>query len=292
MRVTTTDKKFLNLPWREELKAIASSARQSFIVVAPFIKDDAAEWLCGLLQSDVRLVTLAHLNVRAVRTSVLDVAALRRLASVSSASRLFSVPSLHAKVYIADDHAAIVTSGNLTPAALDRNREYGVLFHDQESVQEIRTHMLALSRIGSPVDLGVIESLIPVEAELRDAEAELTKSATPAAQQKFKAILDEAHPMLVATQVGSRSANAVFGEAIRYVLSSGPLAGEPQKTQAIGREVQRLLPDLCDDTEELVINGQRFGKRWKHRLRNAQQHLVQSGVLLHDPSTKLWSLAP
>ena len=287
-----TKTKFLNLPWREELKAVASSAQQSFIVVAPFIKEDAAEWLCGLLQPDVRLMTLAHLNVRAVRTSVLDVSALRRLASVSPASRLFSVPSLHAKVYIADDHAAIVTSGNLTPAALDRNREYGVLFHDQDAVQEIRTHMLALSRIGSPVDLGVIDSLVPVETELRNAEAELAKSTTPAAQQKFKAILNQAHPMLVATQVGSRSANAVFGEAIRYVLSNGPLAGEPQKTQAIGREVQRLLPDLCDDTEELVINGQHFGKRWKHRLRNAQQHLAQSGVLLHDSSTKLWWLAP
>ena len=290
--MTAADKKFLNRPWREELKAVASSARESFIVVAPFIKEDAAEWLCGLLQPDVRLMTLAHLDVRAVRTSVLDIAALRRLASVSPASSLFSVPSLHAKVYVADDHAAIVTSGNLTPAALDRNREYGVLFHDQEAVREIRTHMLELSDIGSPVDLGVIDSLIPVETELRNAEAELARSATPAAQQKFKAILDRAHPMLVATQVGSRSANAVFSEAIRYVLSSGPLAGAPQTTPAIGREVQRLLPDLCDDTEELVINGQHFGKRWKHRLRNAQQHLVQSGVLLHDPSTRLWRLAP
>lgn len=290
--MTTTDKKFLNLPWREELKAVASSARQSFIVVAPFIKDDAAEWLCGLLQPDVHLLTLARLNVRAVRTSALDVTALRRLAAASSASRLFSVPNLHAKVFIADDHAAIVTSGNLTTSALDQNREYGVLFHDEETVQEIRTHILALTSIGSPVDLDVIEGLIPVEAELRNAESELAKSATPAAQQHFNAIVNRAHPMLVATQVGQRSANAVFSDAIRYVLSNGSLAGAPQKTPAIAREVQRLLPDLCDDAEELVINGQRFGKRWKHRLRNAQQHLVQSGVLLHDPSTKLWRLAP
>lgn len=292
MGMTTADKKFLNLPWREELEAVASSARESFIVVAPFIKEDAADWLCSLLQPDVRLVTLAHLDVRAVRTSGLDIAALRRLASVSPESRLFSVPSLHAKVYIADDRAAIVTSGNLTPAALDRNREYGVLFHEQEAVEEIRAHMLALSDIGSPVDLGVIDNLIPVETELRNAEAELAKSAAPAAQQKFRTILSNAHQMLVTTQVGLRSANAVFGEAIRYVLSNEPLAGAPQKTQAIGREVQRLLPDLCDDTEELVINGQHFGKRWKHRLRNAQQHLVQSGVLLHDSSTKLWWLDP
>ena len=288
----TTKTKFLNLPWREELKAVASSAQQSFIVVAPFIKEDAADWLCGLLRPDVRLTTLAHLDVRAVRTSALDVAALRRLASVSPASSLFSVPSLHAKVYIADDQAAIVTSGNLTPAALDRNREYGVLFHDREAVREIRTHMLALSRIGSPVDLGVIDSLIPVETELRNAEAELARSATPAAQQKFKAILDEAHPLLVATQVGARSANAVFSEAIRYVLSSGPLAAAPQTTQAIEREVQRLLPDLCDDTIEIVIKSGRYGKSWKRTLRNAQQYLKGKDVLLHDPSTKLWWLAP
>ena len=288
----TTETKFLNLPWREELKAVASSARQSFIVVAPFIKDDAAEWLCGLLQPDVRLLTLAHLNVRAVRTSALDVTALRRLAVASAASRLFSVPNLHAKVFIADDQAAIVTSGNLTSSALDRNREYGVLFHDKEAVQEIQAHILALTSIGSPVDLDVIDRLISVEAELRDAEDELAKSATTAAQQRFNAIVNRAHPMLVGTQVGSRSANAVFGEAIRYVLSNAPLAGAPQKTPAIAREVQRLLPDLCGDDEELVINGHRFGKRWKHRLRNAQQHLLKNGVLAYDSPSKLWWLAP
>jgi hypothetical protein len=39
------------------------------------------------------------------------------------------------------------------------------------------------------------------------------------------------------------------------------------------------LPDLCDDAVELLINGQRFGKRWKHAVRNAQQYLKRSGKI-------------
>ena len=286
----TPDTKFLNAPWREELKAIASSARESFVVVAPFIKENAAEWLCGLLRPNVSILTLAHLDARAIRTSALDVAALRRLATVSPTSRLFSVPNLHAKVFIADAQSAIVTSGNLTNAALDRNREYGVLFHEEDAVKQIRTHMLAITRIGSLVGVGTIESLLPVEAELRDAEAEVNKNTTPAAQQKLNEIVRRAHPILIGTQVGDRSANAVFAEAIRYVMSDGVLADGPQKTAAIAREVQRLLPDLCDDSEELVIKGERFGKAWKHGLRNAQQHLQRNGVLRYDPSSRLWTL--
>lgn len=281
----TKNTQFLHAPWREELKSIASAARQSFIVVAPFIKEDAAEWLCSLLRPDVSLLTLACLDVRAVSASALDLSALRRLAAVSPASRLFSVPSLHAKVYIADDQAAIVTSGNLTASALDRNREYGALFREESAVREIRTHMVALTRIGNPIEVEVIESLIPVEAELRLAETERANSVRPDAQRRFSEVTRDARHALIATQVGSRSANAVFGEAIRFALADGP-----QPTRAIAERVRLLMPDLCDDSEELIIKGEHYGKRWKHRLRNAQQHLKSSGLLTYDRSSRLWTL--
>jgi hypothetical protein len=59
-------------------------------------------------------------------------------------------------------------------------------------------------------------------------------------------------------------------------------------TRDIHREVQRIHPDLCDDTVDRVINGQRFGKKWKHAVRRAQYHLKQKGeIVLHDSK---WSL--
>lgn len=69
------------------------------------------------------------------------------------------------------------------------------------------------------------------------------------------------------------------------------LTSGPRTTAVLGAEVSQLLPDLCDDGEELVINGERYGKAWKHSLRNAQQHLKRQGVVVYDPDTRLWALA-
>ena len=90
-------------------------------------------------------------------------------------------------------------------------------------------------------------------------------------------------PVLEA-QVGSRSANSVFSQAIIYVLKDGPLT-----TRQMHPRIQELLPDLCDDRVELIINGQRFGKRWKHDVRNAQQSLKQSRII--EIYNNLWTLA-
>lgn len=94
-----------------------------------------------------------------------------------------------------------------------------------------------------------------------------------------------AKPRFVQAHIGDRSANAVFGDAILFSLRRGPL-----KTETIHERVRRLLPDLCDDSEELVINGERYGKRWKHGVRNAQQYLKRKGVVTYDASRKLWAL--
>lgn len=94
-----------------------------------------------------------------------------------------------------------------------------------------------------------------------------------------------ARPKLASAQVGSRTANAVFGEAIQLALAAGPLP-----TSAIAQQVSRLMPDLCDDSEELVINGERYGKAWKHRLRNAQQHLKRQRTVTYDSITRKWAL--
>lgn len=88
------------------------------------------------------------------------------------------------------------------------------------------------------------------------------------------------------SRYGNRSENAVFREAIRRILSR-----EPQITEAIHEQVSQLLPDLCDDSEELVINGKRYGMRWKWKVRKAQHYLKQRGDVTYDAGTRLWALA-
>ena len=85
---------------------------------------------------------------------------------------------------------------------------------------------------------------------------------------------------------GNRSENAVFSEAIRFVLIRGP-----QTTPVIHEQVRQLEPDLCNDSEELISNGKSYGMRWKRQVRNAQQFLKRRGEATYDDDTRLWALA-
>ena len=271
--------------WKDELAGIVSSAKNSVLVVAPFIKYNEAVWFCGLLKSGIEVITLANVDVDAVATSALDLTALRCFAEASPSSRLIALSSLHAKVFVADEEAAIITSGNLTRSAFNNNLEYGVLLHEPNLVHDIREDMLAFASLGSQLTAETVEELVPLEAELRQARADIVASATPAAKNKFNEVMRQAKPAFASTQVGNRSAHSVFGEAIQFVL-----ARRPQTTKVIQQEVSRLMPALCDDSEILFIKGERYGKAWKRRFRHAQLHLKRRGIVAYNPATKEWSL--
>ena len=271
--------------WRGELAEIASAARESVIIAAPFIKYDEAVWLRNLLHEGVDVLTLANIDADAVSTAALDLAALRCLAEVSSFSRLIALSALHAKVFVADEKAAIVTSGNLTRSALDSNLEYGVLLKEPRLVRKVCDDMVSFARLGSPVDLQTIDELSYLEVELRQALSDVIKESSQAARQRFEQVMQQARPAMVSAQVGDRTPHAVFGDAIQFVLSKGP-----QATRTIEQEVQHLIPELCDDTEILMIKGERYGRVWKRRLRHAQLHLKRRGIVFYNPSTREWAL--
>jgi hypothetical protein len=43
--------------------------------------------------------------------------------------------------------------------------------------------------------------------------------------------------------------------------------------------IQRIHADLCDDSIDRVIDGEHFGKKWKHAVRTAQQQLKKRGEI-------------
>ena len=277
----------INRGWRSNLAEVAEAAEESLLIAAPYIKTDEAAWLCGLLSSEIEVLTLARMELQAIRTSALDVNALLRLANVSSSARLIALPNLHAKVFVADEKAAIVTSGNLTRSGLDTNIEYGVVLRDPPLVKKVRDDMLNFARLGSAVSPDAIGALIPIETAVREAEAEIARNASSEAKRRFDAIMWQAKPAFASLQVGNRSANAIFGEAIKLTLADGP-----QTTQTIHERIRQLLPDFCDDSEDRVINGVHFGKKWKHNVRNAQQYLKRQRIIAYDKTNGVWMLVP
>ena len=271
--------------WRNDLAGIASSARRSVLVVAPFIKYEEADWLCGLLRSGVEVITLANIDAAAVSASALDIAALQRLVEASPTSRLVALSNLHAKVFVADEKAAIVTSGNLTRAGLDSNIECGVLIRQPRLARDLRRKMLAFASLGSPMDTLAIGQFLPLETELREMHAQISHSSTPTAMRRFTALMRDAKRKFAAAQVGERSPHAVFADAIQFILERGP-----QRTTAIQTETQQLMPDLCDDNDYFDIKGEPFGRTWKRRLRHAQLHLKRRGVIAYDSKNRTWRL--
>ena len=272
--------------WRADLAGVASRAHRSMIVAAPFITYEAAVWLRRQLAADVELTALASIRADAVASVGLDMTALLHLAERSDETHVIALPNLHAKVFVADDEAAIVTSGNLTRSGLDTNIEYGVLLREPQLVRAIRSDMGAFAKLGQQVGPTELTQLVSLQADLRHAreKAEAEADAESGARTRFREVMRHAKPRFVQAHIGNRSANAVFSDAILFVLRKGPLT-----TDAINEQVRQLLPDLCDDSEELVINGERYGKAWKHRVRNAQQHLKRRGDVTSDADTKLWA---
>ena len=268
-----------------DLASVVAVAEQSVLIAAPYIKEREAAWLCDRLRPGLAVTTLTSITAEAISSAALDVAALRRLSAASPQARLIALHSLHAKVFVADDKAAIVTSGNLTSSALDHNIEYGVMLYDDDLVPTIRSDMLSFAKLGSEVPQSALCEIGRMELELREIRAKAVKEGLPAARRRLTEAMQQAHPVFVGAQVGNRTKYAVFGDAIQFILAKGPMP-----TTAIHEQVKTLLPDLCDDSMPLIVNGQPYGTAWKRDVRHAQLGLKRKGILALDKESGLWSL--
>jgi len=265
-------------PWRKNFERFLKGVESDLLIASPFIKTPEAEWICRTLKSkSIRLQVLTNVRSESVLNGSLDVAALRLFSDATSNSKIFAVPRLHAKVYVRDSDSAIITSANLTPSGLDLNYEYGVGLHDFQMVKRIRQDIEAYSRVGSAMGSELLAEIDSIITELAGEFQKLQRSVKSRLRQRFNKKLQEANVEFLRAQIGKRSPHSLFSDAIVYVLLKCALS-----TAELHPQVQKLLPDLCDDELELIIDGQRFGKRWKHDVRNAQQYLKRQGIIYFD----------
>jgi phosphatidylserine/phosphatidylglycerophosphate/cardiolipin synthase-like enzyme len=260
-------------PFRSHLERLLDRATEHLLLASPYIKISEAEWVCSRLTRDrrhkcceVQLIT----DVRSsnVLSGSLDVAALRVLQSGLDRCEIVNLPRLHAKVYIADDACAIVTSANLTPSGLDLNLEYGVGLTDPKTIRNVRQDLRRYAVLGNRLTARTIAELEKVSDELRVEFEAVERSTEKKLRRRFNETLKHADREFLCAQVGTRSAHGLFADAILYLLSIRPMS-----TPELHRKLKALLPELCDDTKDLVINGQHFGKKWKHTVRTAQVFL-------------------
>jgi hypothetical protein len=276
-------------PWGELFSQLISLARNELLLVSPFIKTQPINDLLSNLQQrevdrDITVLAVTNLRPESVLAGSTDVEALAALSRRLPRFKLIHLPSLHAKVYVADDQAAVVTSANLTPSGIAGNLEYGVAFTERRVVREIRRDFEGYSSLGAEVTAPEIEVIAQETIELRKAFIAAEKSIRRDAKRSFNRLLESANLRLLRQRARGKTTHAILADTILFFLARGPL-----RTIELHPLIQQLHPDICDDSVDRVIDGVHFGKRWKHYVRTAQAHLRRTGRIYTDGNR--WYLA-
>jgi hypothetical protein len=100
------------------------------------------------------------------------------------------------------------------------------------------------------------------------------KSIKSRLRSEFKRRLENFDDEIIRARAAGRVPHAIFADAILYLLSRKPMS-----TAQLHPLIQRIHPDLCDDNIDRIIDGKHFGKKWKHAVRTAQQHLKKTGQI-------------
>ncbi len=264
--------KFLLSPWKNEFINIISGTRNELFVSSPFINIGGVNILSNSIQkSNISMTILTNLTTKNIVNGFTEPAALLELYNHFNQVNISSLGRLHAKVYLIDNRIGIITSSNLTSGGLINNFEYGVLINDKNIISNIKEDMLKYYSLGNILDKSVLEKIYE-EAEklyINKNKADDLIKATELAKliKKSTDVLD--FELLKNRIKEVKTINAIFCDTILYILKKkGPLS-----TADLHPIIQSIHPDICDDTIDRVINGQHFGKKWKHLVRDAQQSL-------------------
>lgn len=260
---------------RERVARLVSGAQRRLVIASPFVSRDGSELVktCASagLRKRGRVELVTDLNATHVAEGSLDPAALRELLELSPETELWHVPRLHAKVFVADGCRAIVGSANLTAGGLSRNIEYGVEIADPGLASCVERDMADIRSLGVSVSKEVFAKFSDIALEARHWLIKRQQES----ERMIERLVREAGDQLVRARLSGGPMHAVFTRTVLYLLERyGPMT-----TEQIHSCVQGIHPDLCDDTVDRVIEGRRFGKKWKHAVRTAQQHLKRQGSI-------------
>jgi hypothetical protein len=285
-RMTPIQFELLDRAWHIALSQLVEQTENDLLIAAPFITDAGSRLVLDRLPANVRsngqLHVLTDLSPAHVCDGSLEPGAISALYDSVRFAALWHIPRLHAKVYIADRERAIVTSGNLTATALYRNVEYGVDVRDATIVGMIIDHFSFFQATGASVSRHQLARYEVAALELKQELTNVRRSASNAATRAFQRALQGAEDEIVRLRLAGGAMHTVFARTIELLLrNQGPMS-----TVQIHEFIKELHPELCDDSVDRVIDGQHFGKKWKHAVRTSQQMLKKRGII--EYADRLW----
>jgi hypothetical protein len=265
-------------PWLPQFERLLDTAEQSLILAAPYMGYSICQLVRDRLSTraaTVSLWVLTDLSPDNLLSGATDITAVALLAAPPLSAEVIFLPRLHAKVYVADEARAIITSGNLTASGLMRNHEYGVEITRQKMVRRVRRDIKGYGQLGNAVTAEHLELLNTAVQDLRATRRLADRSISHRLRVQLAERMDSLSQASLRARVGDRSLAAILAETILFILHrDGPLS-----IDSIHEGVRNIHPDLCDDTVDRVIDGRHYGKKWKHAVRTAQQHLKRKGMI-------------
>jgi len=281
--------KFLLSPWKNEFIEIIKQVQKELFISSPYVDQKGVDLLCKIIKRkrQIKLSLITNLTISNIVNKFTDPIALLKLYKNFNAVEISSLGRLHAKVYLIDNVGGIITSANLTGGGLITNFEYGVFINDKDIISTVKDDMVKYFSLGNILDKEVLEKIteetkkIYIVKKKTDNLVGKTKLA-----QLLKHVTENLNIELLKNRVKEgKTINAIFSDTILYLLKKkGPLS-----TTELHPLIQSIHPDICDDSIDRVINGQHFGKKWKHQVRSAQQFLKRQGLIYRDRNNK-WRL--
>ena len=271
--------KFLSFPWKNEFIDILSRTKKELFISSPFINVAGVKILANSIQtkSSINIFLLTNLTTQNIINRSTEPAALLELYKQFDQVNISSLGKLHAKVYLVDNEIGIITSANLTCSGLINNFEYGILIDDKNIISIIKEDMLKYYSLGNIFDKNLLEKLNEESEKLYRIKNEMDNFIE---NTRVAQLLKEATEIIDIDLLKSRiregkTINSIFSDTVLYILKKrGPLS-----TKELHPLIQLIHPDICDDSIDRVIEGQHFGKKWKHSVRNAQKFLKEKGLI-------------
>ncbi|KPK57967.1 MAG: hypothetical protein AMK73_09625 [Planctomycetes bacterium SM23_32] len=268
---------FLTSPWLSTFESMVHATRSSLVISSPYVGRQPCEILreaAGTRALKLDLMIVTDLSRDVLLRGATDVEALCDVANSFPHAEVRFLPSLHAKVYVADERCAVVTSANMTASGLCHNFEYGVKIADKRLVSQIHRDVVEYAQLGTPIESTKLRFLADLAKELNGARRRAERTIQKRLRSEFDRRLGEFSDEILRARAAGRTPHAIFADAILYLLRRGPMP-----TAELHPLIRGIHPDLCDEAVDRVIEGKHFGKKWKHAVRTAQQHLKRRELI-------------
>src|SRR5438552_2765248 len=129
------DFRLIDCGWIEEFQAASKLKTDELFIISPFIKLRSVKRLTA---GKKKIQVLTRFALSDLFEGVSDLSALRYLLKLGAEIR--GIKYLHSKLYLFGQQRAILTSANLTDAALTRNHELGIVTDKASEIDSCRNY--------------------------------------------------------------------------------------------------------------------------------------------------------